>query len=156
MEAETERYLYYTILYLLREETCFVLSKEPLSLADCAASMEEGKGVDVKGTCSATKIDEQVSKSGTDETCGGSPNNNCVTKKPPIPTSLNLALPILRVEQLKGEGIQSPITSDSDLSDTEIINRLGEFVPPSDELTEDIVKQVSTLFTDLIIIHSVQ
>lgn len=59
----------------------------------------------------------------------------------------SLSLPILRVEQLKEEGCSSPGSSnynseDSEFSDTDIISRLGEFVPPNEELAVKIAEQV--------------
>lgn len=59
----------------------------------------------------------------------------------------SLSLPILRVEQLKEEGCSSPGSSaynseDSEFSDPDIINRLGEFAPPSEELALKIGEQV--------------
>lgn len=59
----------------------------------------------------------------------------------------SLGFSSLRVEQLREEGCSSPGSStynseDSEFSDTDIINRLGEFVPPSDELALKIADQV--------------
>ena len=59
----------------------------------------------------------------------------------------SLSLPVLRVEQLKEEGCSSPGSSaynseDSEFSDTDVISRLGEFVPPSEELAQKIAEQV--------------
>lgn len=75
----------------------------------------------------------------------------------PLPSSLkvkrpSLSLPILRVEQLKEEGCSSPGSStynseDSEYSDTDIINRLGEFVPPNDDLAAKIAEQVGAGIT---------
>ena len=64
---------------------------------------------------------------------------------------LSLTLPILRVEQLKEEGCSSPGSSaynseDSEFSDTDIVNRLGEFVPPSEELAIKIAEQVRIVY----------
>ena len=59
----------------------------------------------------------------------------------------SLSLPVLRVEQLKEEGCSSPGSSaynseDSEFSDTDVISRLGEFAPPSEELAQKIAEQV--------------
>lgn len=63
------------------------------------------------------------------------------------PKRPSLPFPTLRVEQLREEGCSSPGSSaynseDSEFSDNDIISRLGEFVPPSDELCEKIAEQV--------------
>lgn len=56
-------------------------------------------------------------------------------------------MPVLRVEQLKEEGLSSTCTSEEE-SDSEIINRLGEFVAPTDELAAKIVAQIEFYFSD--------
>lgn len=69
---------------------------------------------------------------------------------PPLsdrPKRPSLPLPTLRVEQLREEGCSSPGSSaynseDSEFSDNDVVSRLGEFVPPSDELCEKIAEQV--------------
>lgn len=109
--------------------------EEPLA-ALTALSMKEGS------------VTVMVSESRDDSSPQTSPAEDSITLKAKRPS---LPLPILRVEQLKEEGCSSPGSStynseDSEFSDTDIINRLGEFVPPSEELALKIAEQVSGLF----------
>lgn len=67
------------------------------------------------------------------------PTNGTRAKRPSLHT--------LRVEQLREEGCSSPGSSaynseDSEFSDTDILNRLGEFVIPPDDLCQKIAEQV--------------